>query len=89
MTEFAITLSKILLDHNLCTKMTGRMSSRTCYTKLNFDFPYRRSLSLRRDTYFLLFSLISNISTKHLHFMALEFGITYLQNLCICFVCQY
>ena len=31
--------------------MTGEMSSRTCYTKLNFDFPYVRSLSLRRDTY--------------------------------------
>ena len=27
------------------------MSSRTCYTKLNFDFPYVRSpLSLRRDS---------------------------------------
>ena len=30
--------------------MTGGMSTRTCYTKLNFDFPYVRSLSLRRDT---------------------------------------
>ena len=28
--------------------MTGGMSSRTCYTNLNFDFPYVRSLSLRR-----------------------------------------
>ena len=31
--------------------MTDGMSSRTCYTKLNFDFPYVTSLSLRRDTY--------------------------------------
>ena len=31
--------------------MTGRISSRTCYTKLNFDFPYVRFPSLRRDTY--------------------------------------
>ena len=31
--------------------MTGGMSTRICYTKLNFDFPYVRSLSLRRDTY--------------------------------------
>ena len=28
--------------------MTGGMFSRTYYTKLNFDFPYVRSLSLRR-----------------------------------------
>ena len=33
--------------------MTGGMSSRTCYTKLNFDFPYVRSLSLRRDPYII------------------------------------
>ena len=31
--------------------MTGGMSSRTCYPKLNFDFPYVRSLSLRRAAY--------------------------------------
>ena len=31
--------------------MTGEMSSRTCYTKLNFDIPYVTPLSLRRDTY--------------------------------------
>ena len=31
--------------------MTGGMSSRTCYTKLNFDYPYVRSLSLRRAPY--------------------------------------
>ena len=31
--------------------MTGGMSSKTCYTKLNVDFRYVRSLSLRRDTY--------------------------------------
>ena len=31
--------------------MTGGMASRACYTKLNFDFTYVRSLSLRRDTY--------------------------------------
>ena len=30
------------------------MSSRTCYTKLNFDCPYVRFLSLRRDTYEVL-----------------------------------
>ena len=34
-----------------CTKMTGGIFSRTCYTKLNFDFPYVRSPLLRRDTY--------------------------------------
>ena len=33
-----------------CMKLTGTMSSRTCYTKLNFDFLYVWSLSLRRDT---------------------------------------
>ena len=31
--------------------MTGGISSRTRYTKLNFNFPYVRSLSLRRDTF--------------------------------------
>ena len=31
--------------------MTGGTSSRTCYTKANFDFPYVRFLSLRRDRY--------------------------------------
>ena len=31
--------------------MTGGISSRTCYTKLNFDFPYVRFLSLHRDPY--------------------------------------
>ena len=31
--------------------MTGGISSRRCYTKLNFDFPYVRFLSLRRNTY--------------------------------------
>ena len=30
--------------------MTGRMSARTCNTKLNFNFPYVRSLSLCRDS---------------------------------------
>ena len=34
--------------------MTGGISSRTCYTKLNFDFPYVRFLSLRRDPYKVL-----------------------------------
>ena len=33
------------------TKMTGGISSRAWYTKLNFDFPYVRFLSLRRDPY--------------------------------------
>ena len=33
--------------------MTGRISPRTCYTKLNFDFSYVRFLSLRRDTYYV------------------------------------
>ena len=33
--------------------MTGRISPRTCYTKLNFDFSYVRFLSLRRDTYLI------------------------------------
>ena len=31
--------------------MIGRVSSRTCNTKLSYDFPYVRSLSLRRDSY--------------------------------------
>ena len=31
--------------------MTSGISPRTSYTKLNFDFPYIRSLSLRRDSY--------------------------------------
>ena len=31
--------------------MTGKISSRTCYTKLNFDFSYVRFFSLRRDPY--------------------------------------
>ena len=31
--------------------MSSGMSSRTCYTKLNFDFPYVRSLSLRLVPY--------------------------------------
>ena len=44
MTEFALAPEKIVLD-NFWTKMTGGMSSRTCYTKLNFDFSYVRSLS--------------------------------------------
>ena len=43
--------------------MTGGMSSRTCYTRLNFDFPYVRSLSLRRDT-FILFCIRACI-TRH------------------------
>ena len=59
MTEFAITLSKILLE-DLCTKLAGKMPSRTCYTKLNFGFPYVRSLSLRRDTYVQITFLISD-----------------------------
>ena len=42
--------AKNCATHNFCTKMIGEMSSRTCYTKLNFDFPYVRSLSLRLDT---------------------------------------
>ena len=41
----------LILILNFCIKVTGRMSSRTCYTKLNFDFPYVRSpLSLHRDS---------------------------------------
>ena len=31
--------------------MTGGMSSKTCYTKLNFDFHYVMSLSLRHAPY--------------------------------------
>ena len=31
--------------------MTVGISFRTCYTNPNFDFPYVRSYSLRRDTY--------------------------------------
>ena len=31
--------------------MTGGMSSRSCYTKLNFDYPYTGSLSLILDPY--------------------------------------
>ena len=38
--------------------MTGRMSSGTCYTKLNFDFSYVRSLLLRRDTYIVIYIYI-------------------------------
>ena len=36
---------------NVCIKMTGGMSFRTCYTKLNFDFSYVRLFLLRRDTF--------------------------------------
>ena len=32
-------------------KKTGGIFSETCYTIPNFDFPYVRFLSLRRDTY--------------------------------------
>ena len=42
---------KIRNNSNYCIKVTGRMSFKPCYTKLNFDFPYLRSLSLRLDTY--------------------------------------
>ena len=38
--------------------MTGEMSPRICYTKLNLDFPYVRSLSLRRDTYSIVIYII-------------------------------
>ena len=48
MTKFAINPSNVELDI-FCIKMTGGMSSRTCYTKLNLDFSYVRSLSLRFD----------------------------------------
>ena len=38
------------------------MSYRTCYTKLNFDFPYVSSISLRRDSYMVIrFGLIIRI----------------------------
>ena len=49
MTEFAELRQKLCWTNNFCIKMTGRMSSRTCYTKFIFDFPYVRSLSLRLD----------------------------------------
>ena len=60
MREFAITPSKIVLDTSFCTKMTGGISSRRCYTKLNFDFPYVRFLSLRRDPYMYYTCTYSN-----------------------------
>ena len=40
--------------------MTDGISSRTCYTKLNFDFPYVRFLSLRRDPYLKNFNVTIN-----------------------------
>ena len=59
---------------NFCAKMTSSMSSRTCYTKLNFDVPHVRSLSLRRDTNmltheclphtFMITSIIPILKTK-------------------------
>ena len=44
--------------------MTGGIYSRTCYTKLNFDFPYVGFLSLRRDPYVLNKSLPYNTTMK-------------------------
>ena len=44
--------------------MTGGMSSRTCYTKLNFDFPDVRSLSLRRDPYIIASMTVYFTSTQ-------------------------
>ena len=44
--------------------MTGGMSFRTCYTKLNFEFPYVRSLLLRRDTYVLCNVKMMDIALK-------------------------
>ena len=41
--------------------MTGGTPPRTCYTKLNFDFPYVRFLSLRRDTYMFLAGDLNNV----------------------------
>ena len=36
--------------------MIGEMSFGTCYAKLNFDVPYVRTLSLRRDSYSVCFT---------------------------------
>ena len=36
------------------------MSSRSCFTKLNFDFPYVRSISLRLDPYIYTMNYIYN-----------------------------
>ena len=43
--------------------MTGGMSTITCYTKFNFDFPYVRLLSLRCAPYMLLY-----LTTVHVMF---------------------
>ena len=51
MTEFAITLSEIVLGTSFLYQNSGRMSSRTCYAKLSFYFSYVRSLSLGLNTY--------------------------------------
>ena len=36
--------------------MTDGISSRTCHTKLNFNFPYVRFFLLRRNTYALRYA---------------------------------
>ena len=46
--------------------MIGGISSKTCYTKLNIDFPYIRSHSLRRDTYIDDVNLSKDTSRTHL-----------------------
>ena len=52
--------------------MTGGMSSRTCHIKLNFDFPYLRSLLLRLDTYYIFSNIdkccISKLTSTLLFF---------------------
>ena len=50
------TLCKILY---FLTKMSGGMSSTTNYSKLNFDFPYVKSLSLHRDTFICVFNAMT------------------------------
>ena len=48
--------------------MTGGISSRTCYTKLNFDFSYVRFLSLRRDPYYIsLYTIYLHLNFNRLN----------------------
>ena len=52
--------------------MTCRISHRTCYTKLNFDFPYVRFLSLRRDT-FVVFVMVDSLLHWYIQLELLEY----------------
>ena len=65
--------------------MTGGISSRTCYTKLTFDFPYVRFLSLRRDPYTCILYLFTDLTSDfHQNFtmQVLTYQSTYQQPEC-------